>query len=66
MSILRIPNNGTAVVDNRPNSPELYYALYIPDYDFIGIDSFVYAISDADGKSSNATVIVGVRLYNEE
>ena len=67
MTVLRAPNNGTAIVHiTDPPIKEPYDVIYTPNYNFIGIDSFVYAISAGDGKISNATVIVGVRPYNEE
>ncbi len=47
-------NNGTAIVSANGT------ATYTPNTDFIGNDSFTYAVTDADGDRSTATVSVTI------
>ncbi len=50
--------NGTITVD-----PETGELIYTPDFGFIGTDSFLYIIEDADGTQSTGTVSVEVLRF---
>ena len=54
VSLASNPGNGSAFVlaDNRIS--------YIAESDFVGIDSFIYSVVDADGNNSNAVVRITV------
>jgi VCBS repeat-containing protein len=54
-TLFRAPQNGTVTLQ-----PDGSFS-YTPDPDFSGTDSFVYRVTDADGKSSYATASITVR-----
>jgi len=62
LELLSAPANGTASVDDggTPNDPADDSITYTPAANFHGDDSFAYAITDADGDSSQATVTVSI------
>ena len=53
------PTNGTATCENG-------ICTYTPKSDFVGTDTFDYAISDPDGESSTATVTITVSQLQPE
>ena len=63
LTITDNPANGTVVIDDRGNSdPSDDSVTYIPNTDFVGIDSFVYEICDnaTPANCSQATVVINV------
>ncbi|MEZ4887550.1 MAG: Ig-like domain-containing protein [Chitinophagales bacterium] len=48
------PSNGEATIDPEGT------VTYTPDTDFVGIDTFVYVITDPDGLTDTALVIIGI------
>ncbi|NJO45928.1 MAG: tandem-95 repeat protein [Oscillatoriales cyanobacterium RM2_1_1] len=56
------PANGTAVVNNNgtPTDPSDDFVDYTPNPDFVGQDSFTYAVDDGNGGTATATVDVSV------
>ncbi|WP_299149594.1 Ig-like domain-containing protein, partial [uncultured Dokdonia sp.] len=56
------PDNGTVTVDDggTPNDPTDDSVIYTPDPDFNGTDTFEYEITDSNGDSETATVVVTV------
>ncbi|WP_064497411.1 Ig-like domain-containing protein [Dokdonia donghaensis] len=56
------PDNGTVTVDDggTPNDPTDDAVIYTPDPDFNGTDTFEYEITDSNGDSETATVVVTV------
>ena len=59
VAIFSVPHDGTAVVvaDQK--------VLYTPDPNFFGLDSFVYRITDGQGASDVAIVVVTVSVGHE-
>ncbi len=58
VSLASDPGNGSAFVlaDNRIS--------YTAESDFVGIDSFIYSVIDADGDNSNGAVTITVVAQN--
>lgn len=54
--------NGVAVVNDggTPSDPTDDMIMYVPNANFCGTDSFTYAITDSDGQTSTATVIINI------
>lgn len=59
VNALELPNSGTLNLTNTS-------ALYTPFPDFLGIDKFVYLVSDGVTDSRRATVFFNVRFPNDE
>ena len=55
LAIVSQPENGTAALSSQGTR-----IVYSPDTGFVGVDSFVYEITDGNGGSANATVTVTV------
>ena len=59
ISILSGPNNGTVVIVSGDS------VLYTPALNFNGVDTFVYVISDGNGLTGSATVVITVNPTND-
>ena len=56
--LAREPSNGTVTLSNGTFT-------YTPDANFNGEDSFVYSISDGNGGTADATVLISVEAVND-
>ncbi len=58
ISIVSNPERGKVEIDDNGTSGDTTddFALYTPEYDYVGPDSFVYEICDPDGDCVSATV----------
>ena len=57
-----------ASVDSSPNATvtiENGLVVYTPNFDFFGLDTFIYTIVDADGVEASATVSVEVIRFSD-
>ncbi|WP_299060350.1 Ig-like domain-containing protein [uncultured Polaribacter sp.] len=57
------PPNGTVVItdpNNTPNNPSDDVVTYVPNLDFIGVDTFNYTVCDAAGNCDTAMVTINV------
>ena len=60
VSSIATPANGTAVVGSNGQ------ILYTPRLNFSGVDPFEYTVSDGNGGSDTATVVVTVNFVNDQ
>lgn len=54
-TVTRPPSNGTVTID-----PATGIATYLPDIDFVGVDTYDYQVCDNDGLCADATVTIDV------
>ena len=67
ITIATNPNNGTATIDdnNTPNDPTDDFIHYIPNPDYNGLDTIVYAICDVDGDCDTTFVALTINSVND-
>ncbi|WP_051476146.1 Ig-like domain-containing protein [Aquimarina megaterium] len=66
ITIITAPTNGTVTINDNgtPNDPTDGSIIYTPLPNFAGTDSFTYQITDIDGDTDNARVIINIIQTN--